>query len=264
MRVAAIIPVRYASTRFQGKALAPILGKPMIQWVYERTIQAEVLDEVLVATDDERILRTVRAFGGRAALTSPHHQSGTDRIVEAGAGLSADIIVNVQGDEPLIKPEMITQAVAPLLEGEACPMVTLKYPLESPDELHNPNVVKVVTDKHDYALYFSRYPIPYDRAAACDVQKTTYWKHIGLYVYRWDFLQDWPKLEPSKLERLEQLEQLRVLENGYKIKVVASHYDSWGVDTAADIDRVHKILQSDKGVGDTRVSDPRGSAPDFT
>ncbi len=253
MRVAAVIPVRYAATRFPGKALAPILDKPMIQWVYERTSQAEILDEVLVATDDERILRTVEDFGGRAILTSTHHRSGTDRVVEAAAGLSAEIVVNVQGDEPLIRPEMITQAVTPLLKGEECPVVTLKYPIDRRNELDNPNVVKVVNDKHDYALYFSRHPIPYDRSGGKNNEESriTYWKHIGLYVYRWDFLKNWPNLKPSALEQQEQLEQLRVLENGYKIKVLPSHYDSWGVDTPADIDRIYNILQ---GLGDPYFS----------
>jgi 3-deoxy-manno-octulosonate cytidylyltransferase (CMP-KDO synthetase) len=248
MRVVAVIPVRYASTRFPGKALTPILGKPMIQWVYERTAAARVLDEVVVATDDERILKAVQGFGGRARLTSPDHQSGTERVVEAAAGLAADIIVNVQGDEPLIKPEMIAQAVAPLKEGEAASMATLRYPITNREELEDPNIVKVVCDHADYALYFSRFPIPYDRTAGNNkgVIDGLYWKHIGLYVYRWDFLKTWKQLEPSELERLEQLEQLRALENGYRIKVLSSRYDSWGVDTPADVDRIYKLLQTEE------------------
>jgi 3-deoxy-manno-octulosonate cytidylyltransferase (CMP-KDO synthetase) len=245
MRVAAIIPARYSSTRFPGKALTPILGKPMIQWVYERTCQAEVLDEVLVATDDKRILKTVQGFGGKALLTSPHHQSGTERVMEAAAGLEAEVIVNVQGDEPLIQPAMIAQAVAPLMKGEEAPVVSLRYPISRQEELEDPNIVKVVTDQQDYALYFSRLPIPYNRTGGKAGEETdgTYWKHIGLYVYRGDFLQNWGRLKPSPLEQAEQLEQLRVLENGYRIKVLPSLYDSWGVDTPADIARVYRVLQ---------------------
>lgn len=246
MRIVAIIPVRYSSKRFPGKPLATISGKPMIQWVYERTKKAELLDEVLVATDDERILRAVKGFGGRAVLTSTHHQSGTERVVEAVAGLEADIIVNVQGDEPLIRPEMITQAVTPLVQGEDVPVVTLKYPVDEPEELENPNIVKVVTDKDDYALYFSRLPIPYNRVDS--KIKVNYYKHIGLYVYRREFLEKWGQLKPSILEKTEQLEQLRVLENGYRIKVLPSDYDSWGVDIPEDVDRIYRILQSRPGL----------------
>ncbi len=239
MRVAAVIPVRYSSTRFPGKPLVPISGKPMIQWVYERTTRAEILDEVLVATDDERILRTVKDFGGRAVLTSGNHRSGTERVVEAACDLTAEIIVNVQGDEPLIQPEMITQAVTPLVQGEEAPIVTLKYPVNEPEELEDLNIVKVVTDKDGYALYFSRLPIPYNRGGA----KVNYYKHIGLYVYRREFLEKWGQLKPSVLEKAEQLEQLRALENGYRIKVLPSPYDSWGVDIPEDIDRIYRILQ---------------------
>lgn len=237
VEVIGIIPARYQSTRFPGKPLADICGKPMIQHVYERARAAAVLDDVLVATDDERIYQAVEGFGGKAVMTSPEHPTGTDRLAEVAAGLTADIIVNIQGDEPLLSPESIEQAVKPLLEDETLVMSTLKLRVEDPEEALDPNVVKVVTDAAGNALYFSRAPIPYPREGTA-----TYYKHIGLYVYRRDFLLKFASLPPTPLEQVEKLEQLRALENGYQIRVVETDYAAIGVDTPQDLEKVRKIL----------------------
>jgi len=246
MRVTAIIPARYASTRFPGKPLADILGKPMIQWVYERTLGATRIERVIVATDDERIYQTVTAFGGEARMTSPDHPTGTDRLAEVAAAIDTDIVVNVQGDEPLIDPRMIDLAVTPLLETADIPMGTLMTPLTSMEEYLNPNVVKVVVDRQGFALYFSRAPIPYPRdhaetlAECFGVFKA--FKHIGLYVYQKDFLLGYPKLPATPLENTEKLEQLRALEHGYRIRVTETDLISQGVDTPADLDQVKALL----------------------
>ncbi len=246
MRVAAIIPARYASTRFPGKPLAEILGKPMIQWVYERTAKSTRVDRVIVATDDERIYQTVAAFGGEARMTSPDHPTGTDRLAEVAEGIDTDIVVNVQGDEPLIDPRMIDLAVAPLLEDAAIPMGTLMTPLASVEEFLNPNVVKVVVDTRGFALYFSRAPIPHPRDHAETLAENFSalggHKHIGLYVYRKEFLLAYPKLPATPLEHTEKLEQLRALEHGYRIRVVATDLVSQGVDTPADLEQVRSLL----------------------
>jgi len=239
-RVVAIIPARYHSTRLEGKPLLDICGKPMIQHVYERTCQATTVQEVFVATDDERILRTVESFGGRAIMTAPEHPSGTDRLAEAARGLACDIVVNVQGDEPMIDPAAIDKAVTPLLENPMVMMSTLAAPIRGVDEFLDPNVVKVVTDREGYALYFSRAGIPYHRQGLDD--GVTAWHHIGLYVYRKDFLLRYASLAPSPLEGLERLEQLRVLENGYRIKVVIDDHAPIGVDTEEDLMRVRQIF----------------------
>ncbi|AGB42293.1 3-deoxy-D-manno-octulosonate cytidylyltransferase [Halobacteroides halobius DSM 5150] len=238
MKVIAIIPARYSSTRLPGKPIKKIKGKAMIQHVYERTAQAQNLDQVIVATDDQRIYQVVKDFGGKVEMTSSQHQTGTDRLAEVANDLEADIIVNVQGDEPLIAPEMIDQAVKPLLEDNNLQMGTLKHPIISAEELENPNLVKVVTDKNDFALYFSRAPIPYPHQE----NDITYYKHIGLYVYRREFLLNYADLPATPLEQQESLEQLRALENGYKIKVVKTEHQSIGVDTKDDLEKVRKIV----------------------
>ncbi len=219
MRVVAIIPARYASSRFPGKPLARIAGKPMIQWVYERTLQAQSVDQVFVATDDERIMAAVKVFGGQAVLTSPEHRNGSERVAEVAADLDAQIVVNVQGDEPLIEPVMIDEAVAPLLDNEEVLIGTLKSSINTVGELLDPNVVKVVTDEEDFALLFSRSPIPYQRQLWQEeaIPTTNHYKHIGLYVYQREFLLKLCNLLPTPLEQAEQLEQLRVMEHGYKI-----------------------------------------------
>lgn len=237
MKVVAIIPARYASSRLPGKPLKDICGKPMIQLVYERVRLSNTLDRVIVATDDQRIYDVVQAFGGEAKMTAITHKTGTDRLAEVAQELDADIVVNVQGDEPLINPEMIDQAVRPLLEDKSIKMGTLKHKITSKEELESPHVVKVVTDRENFALYFSRSLIPYPRT---DID-TTYYKHIGLYVYQKDFLLDYAKMDSTLLEQKESLEQLRALENGYKIKVVETEYKSIGVDTLEDLERVREM-----------------------
>ncbi|MDI3547371.1 MAG: 3-deoxy-manno-octulosonate cytidylyltransferase synthetase [Halanaerobiales bacterium] len=238
MEIVAIIPARYASTRFPGKALADIKGKPMIEHVYQRVAMVEEINRIIVATDDERIYQRVRDFGGEVVMTSPDHQSGTDRIAEVARELECDLVVNVQGDEPLLFPEMVREAIQPFYQEKDLPMGTLKKKIEDEEELTNPNVVKVVTDNQGNALYFSRYPIPYPRNEGAD-----YFKHIGLYVYQRDFLLEYTRLPRTPLEKTESLEQLRALENGYRIRVVETGYNSIGVDTPEDIIKVREFLE---------------------
>ena len=245
MKITAIIPARYGSARFEGKALADICGKPMIQHVYERTTQSTLISDVIVATDDERIVAAVRKFGGRAEMTSTGHETGTDRLAEIAARIDSDIIVNVQGDEPLIEPGMIDEAVEPLTADPLLVMSTLKSRIKTLHDFLSPNVVKVVTDWEGYALYFSRSPLPNFRDKWNDLKdekfssgKLLCYKHIGLYVYRRDFLLQFSQMSPTYLELSEKLEQLRVLENGYRIKVIETSHESIGVDTPADLEAV--------------------------
>ena len=237
-RIVAVIPARHASTRLPGKPLLDLAGKPMIQHVYERAARAQV-DAVLVATDDRRILEAVTAFGGRAVLTDPGHASGSDRVAEAVREMDAAIVVNVQGDEPLLEPELIDRTVAPLLRDPAIPLSTLAHPLADPREIGDPNVVKVVCDRDGFALYFSRSAIPNNRDGG---PYSGFLRHVGLYAYRAAFLQRFTRLESTPLERVECLEQLRALEHGYKIRVVVAAGDVIGVDTPADLERVRRIM----------------------
>jgi 3-deoxy-manno-octulosonate cytidylyltransferase (CMP-KDO synthetase) len=237
--VVAIIPARYQSSRLPGKALADIGGKPMIEHVYRRTAAATSITSVIVATDDERILEAVRGFGGVACMTSPDHRSGTDRLAEVAAELTCDIVVNVQGDEPLIDSVMIDEAIEPLLEDPMVVMSTLRRRIEDPADVQNPNVTKVVVDREGYALYFSRAPIPYVRDTAHTARA---WRHVGLYVYRRDCLLQLAGLPASELERAESLEQLRALEHGIRILVVETERDSIGVDTPEDLERVRRLI----------------------
>ena len=241
MEVVGIIPARYASTRLPGKPLLEIGEKTMIEHVYRNAAQAEVLDKVIVATDDQRIKSTVEEFGGQALMTAPTHQTGTDRLAEAAAELEAEIIVNIQGDEPLIKAAMIEEAVEPLLADQTLQMATLKRELKKEERFTDPNLVKVVTDQEDDALYFSRAPIPHVRA-----EGTKFYEHVGLYVYRRDFLLIFTELESTPLEETESLEQLRALENGYRIKVVETEYTSIGVDTEEDLQLVRDLMKGDQ------------------
>lgn len=247
MRVVAVIPARFASTRFPGKPLAELKGKPMIQWVYERTTQAKSVDRVIVATDDERIAGAVRDFGGEVQMTRSDHATGTDRLAEVASRIEADLVVNVQGDEPLIAPRMIDQAVTPLKRNPSLTMGTLKSPILSVEDYLNPNVVKVVTDRQGFALYFSRAPIPHPRDLAANLQEhlaeVKAYKHVGLYVYRKDFLLTYAKLSATVLEGLEKLEQLRALEHGFRIKVAETTFSSQGVDTPEDLERVKIALE---------------------
>jgi 3-deoxy-manno-octulosonate cytidylyltransferase (CMP-KDO synthetase) len=251
MKITAIIPARFASTRFPGKALADIMGKPMIQHVYEQTCRADHVGEVIVATDDERIAAAVRSFGGRAEMTATNHETGTDRLAEVAARLDSDIVVNVQGDEPLIEPAMIDEAIEPLVADQAVPMATLKSRIKTLHDFLSPNVVKVVTDWEGYALYFSRSPLPNFRDKWNDLKDEAFasgrllcYKHVGLYVYRREFLLQYAQLSPTYLEMAEKLEQLRALENGYRIKVVATEHPSIGVDTPGDLEKVLEKLKS--------------------
>lgn len=254
LHVVALIPARYASTRLPGKPLIEIAGKPMILHVVERARQSPSIERVIVATDDERVWRTVIDSGAEAVMTSPDHRTGTDRLAEVAAQLEADILINVQGDEPLIEPAMIEAAVAPLLAEHSVVMSTTSEPIEQVEDALNPNVVKVVVDREGFAIYFSRHPIPFPRSealthgsveAALRAQPELlhrFAKHTGLYAYRRDFLLTFARLEPTPLERAESLEQLRALEHGYRIKVVAVKHRSIGVDTPEDLERVRQIL----------------------
>jgi 3-deoxy-manno-octulosonate cytidylyltransferase (CMP-KDO synthetase) len=243
MNTTAIIPARYASTRLPGKPLLEIAGKPMIQHVYERTRAAELVKRVIVATDDRRIFDVVKGFGGDVVMTSETHRSGTDRLAEVAVAIESDIIVNVQGDEPLIEPAMVDEAIRPLMEDGSVVMGSLKAEIRDNAELNNPNIVKVVVDRKDFALYFSRYPIPYFRDASPLSLLTGHFKHIGLYVYRRDFLLKYSGMPPTPLEEAEKLEQLRALENGYRIKVPTTRLQSIGVDTEDDLERVRRLLK---------------------
>jgi len=243
-RIAGIIPSRYGSSRLPGKPLKPICGKPMIQRVYERARLARYLTEVTVATDDERIARVVEAFGGSHVMTSPEHPSGTDRLAEAVEQLDVDIVVNIQGDQPFLDPLMIEEAVQPLLDEPDLQMVTLKHPIAREEDLQDPAVVKVVTDLRGNALYFSRSLIPYPRQ---HVGQKVY-EHVGLYVYRKSFVLTLAALPPTQLELTESLEQLRVLENGYTLRVVETKvhdnvFSGFSVDTEQDLMRAEEMLQ---------------------
>lgn len=239
-RVVAIIPARYESTRLPGKPLADLAGQPMIQRVYQRAAQARGVGRVLVATDDARIRDAVEAFGGEVVMTASGHRTGTDRIAEVADGLDAEVIVNVQGDLPLLDPAMVGDALAPLLADGGLPMATISAPIDSREELANPNVVKVVTDRDGYALYFSRSPLPHHRDGAPGGALGR--KHIGLYVYRRDFLLSFARLAPTPLEQAEQLEQLRALEWGFRIRVTEVEAASIEVDTPRDLERARARL----------------------
>lgn len=247
-KVVGIIPARYASTRLPGKALKLILGKPMVQRVYERASLARGLSAVCVATDDERIARVVESFGGKAVMTSPDHPSGTDRLAEATRALEADIVVNIQGDQPFLDPVMIDEAVQPLLDDPALPMATLMHPVHRQEDLHDPAVVKVVVDLAGNALYFSRSLIPYPRQAVPHPVQ----EHVGLYVYRRDFLQKLAQLPPTPLEKIESLEQLRVLEHGFRLRVIETKcrdhvFSGFSVDTEQDLVRAEAMLREREG-----------------
>jgi 3-deoxy-manno-octulosonate cytidylyltransferase (CMP-KDO synthetase) len=237
--VVAIIPARYQSSRLPGKALADIGGRPMIEHVYRRTSAARSVGVVIVATDDQRICDAVEAFGGRAQLTSPAHESGTDRLAEIAAGLTCDIVVNVQGDEPLVDPSMIDDAIAPFRTDRALEMTTLRRRIDDDADRQNPNVTKVVVDRDGYALYFSRAPIPFTRQGCPPAPA---WRHIGLYAYRRECLLRLTALRPTDMERAEALEQLRALEHGIRIKAIETKFDSLGVDTPEDLARVRQLV----------------------
>lgn len=253
MKVVAVIPARYGSTRFEGKPLVDILGKPMIQRVYEGVCESKLIEKVIVATDDQRIMEEVQRFGGNGVMTSPDHPTGTDRIAEVARKLKAEIVVNVQGDEPLIKGRVIDKAIRPLLTDETLSMSTLMTKLKEVKEWLNPNVGKVVVDRKGFALYFSRAPIPLlmdlniERLLTntSGMERTVLkgvFKHIGVYVYRRKFLLQFSKMSPTPLEKLEKLEQLRALENGCRIKVIPADYEPLHVETPEDLPKVIAFL----------------------
>ena len=239
LSVIGIIPARYGSTRLPAKALAMISGKPMIQHVYERCMKSGLLSEILVATDDKRIFDAVLSFGGNAVMTSKVHKSGTDRIGEAVKKIKCDIVVNIQGDEPMIDPGNIDKAIEPLLTDKSINVSTICVKIKDKKEISNPNVVKVIKDKNNNALYFSRSVIPFNR----DSGRVEYFKHIGLYVYRSSYLTQLVNMKQTKLESAEKLEQLRILENGESIRVVEVKKDSHSVDTPGDLNKIRKILR---------------------
>lgn len=246
-KVTAIIPARYGSTRFPGKPLAQINGLPMIQHVCQRVTKATMVDRVIVATDDVRIAKVVEDFGGEVMLTRADHPTGTDRLAEVAMKIDAELIVNVQGDEPLIDPRMVDQAIAPLLADPQIQMGTLATPIDQIDDFHNPNVVKVVKKLDGTALYFSRSPIPWPRDLSAEqiakqLPRLGLLRHIGLYVYRRQLLLDYPGWPTTPLEGLENLEQLRALERGIALYVAETRYSCHGVDTPADLERVAKLM----------------------
>jgi 3-deoxy-manno-octulosonate cytidylyltransferase (CMP-KDO synthetase) len=233
-----VIPSRYASTRLEGKPLKDICGHTMVEWVYKRALKSK-LDGVVVATDNERIVDEVKSFGGNVILTRKDHINGTSRIAEVCETYTDyDVIVNIQGDEPLIEPDMINSIIDSFIEDNTIPMSTLKYKLTDMAEIENPNAVKVVTDKNDFAIYFSRSVIPYPRNLNMD----NYYKHVGIYGYKRDFVMEYAKMASTPLELSESLEQLRVLENGYKIKVLETPYKIIGVDTQEELERVREYI----------------------
>lgn len=239
MNAVVIIPARMGATRFPGKPLIDLCGKPMIQWVYERASKAVGVSRVMVATCDQEIMDAVTGFGGEAVMTSPAHRSGTDRLAEAAANLDADVIVNVQGDEPLIDPISIERALEPCALDSGVLMTSLMAPIDR-ESAKDPNLVKVVVTTDNYALYFSRSPIPYERKP---LEGRSIYGHVGLYAYTKDFLLKFASLQPTPLEKAESLEQLRVLEHGYRIKMVEVPDRPLGVDTWADLETVRYIIK---------------------
>lgn len=242
-KVIGVIPSRYAATRLPGKPLLDLCGKPLIQWVYERALQSRKINELYVATDDERIARVIEDAGGRAILTDPGLPSGTDRVAAVARQVEGDIFVNIQGDEPLIDPAAIDQAIDWVV-SKRCEMATLRVPLRSQDELHNAAVVKVIQDRNGRAIYFSRYPIPYSRQTEpFSGESFASGRHVGLYVYSREALFRLQGLPPSTLEKGESLEQLRALQDGISIGVVESDFVSIGVDTPEELEKAREILK---------------------
>jgi 3-deoxy-manno-octulosonate cytidylyltransferase (CMP-KDO synthetase) len=241
-KVVVVIPARYGSTRLPGKPLISLAGKTMIQRVYERAKLAKRADQVIVATDDQRIVKAVQEFGGEARLTRADHRTGTERVAEVAAHVEGGVFVNAQGDEPLMDPAAIDTAIEALLEDPPAAIATVATLVKTVSDVMDPNVVKTVLDFDGYALYFSRAPIPWIRDTASNVF-VKYWKHLGLYVFQRDALLEYPTLPQGDLERIEQLEQLRWMENGWKIRVAEVEHDAVSVDVLEDVARVEKLLQ---------------------
>lgn len=244
-KVLAIIPARYASVRFPGKVIALLADKPLVVHTYERTVRSCVVSETVIATDDERVVEAVAPYGVNIVMTGADHPTGTDRIAEVAASSDAEIIVNVQADEPLVDPALIDATVQPLFDDPDLQMSTARHAIHDPALIADPNCVKVVCDKDGRALYFSRSPIPFLRDDGHDAfADAVYWQHIGLYVFRRSFLLDYAKMAPTPLERYENLEQLRVLEHGYAMAVVDAAAPCIGVDTPEDLERARKALEA--------------------
>jgi 3-deoxy-manno-octulosonate cytidylyltransferase (CMP-KDO synthetase) len=241
-KVVVVIPARYGSTRLPGKPLVMLAGKTMIQRVFERAKRAKRADQVIVATDDERIVKAVEAFGGEARMTRSDHRTGTERVAEVAAHVEGDVFLNVQGDEPLLDPAAVDTAIASLLEEPQASISTVATPIKTPGDIMDPNVVKTVLDFESNAIYFSRAPIPWVRDTGSKVQ-ARHLKHLGLYAFEREALLEYPTLPPGDLERIEQLEQLRWMENGWKIRVAEVEHDAVSVDVPEDVARVEKLLQ---------------------
>lgn len=241
MKVLGVIPARYGSTRFEGKPLADINGHTMIEWVYKRALKSNY-DKIVVATDDKRVYDMAVSFGGEVLMTKKH-ETGTDRIAEVAEKMKEyDIVVNIQGDEPLIEPEMLNSLIEPFKSNKEIVMSTMQHKIDKKEEIVNPNIVKVITDKNGFAIYFSRSPIPYPR----NEKESFYYRHIGIYAYRREFLLKYAAMEQTLLEKTESLEQLRVIENGYKIKVVNTEFSVIGVDTTEDLKEVCRFIIENK------------------
>ncbi|MBU1062274.1 MAG: 3-deoxy-manno-octulosonate cytidylyltransferase [Candidatus Omnitrophica bacterium] len=253
MEVIGIIPARYGSTRFEGKLLADLCGKSVIQHTWENAKKAKTIEDIIIATDDKRIYNFAKGFGAKVIYTSKAHKSGSDRLTEVVSSIDTKVVVNIQADEPLIHPTMIDDVVDPILRDDSIHMATLCHKIGNEKDFLDPNVVKVVMDRKGFALYFSRAPIPYllssfakasgDRRAAGERGIVTHYKHIGIYAYTKDFLFTFKSLPQSRLEKSEKLEQLRVIENGYKIKVIETKFDTIGIDTPEDLMKATDLIK---------------------
>jgi len=240
MKTVVVIPARLESTRLPNKVILDIGGKPLIQRVFEQVKKSKKVSDIFIATDSEKIIKLVESFGGKAILTSSKHQSGTDRIAEAVQNLETDFIINVQGDEPLISPNLIDSLISVLENDDEVSFVSAMRKIDNLEDLDNPNCVKVITDFSQNAIYFSRSKIPFSR----DNDFQNYFQHIGIYGYKKDFLLKYSQLPQTVLEQTEKLEQLRAIENGFKIRMVETEYKSIGVDTLADLEKVRQIWKS--------------------
>ena len=241
MDVIGVIPARYSSTRFEGKVLADILGKPMIQHVWERARESKVLDDLIIACDDDKVAEVAKNFGAKVIMTSKGHTCGTDRISEVINPLEVKVVINIQADEPLIHPTMIDDVARSLLGDPSISMATVMKKIDNPTIAKDQNIVKVIVDKNNFALYFSRAPIPF-YASNSEEATPVYYKHIGLYGYTKDFLFIYKNMPVSRLEKIERLEQLRVLEEGFRIKVIETKYDTIGIDSPEDLNKLKSFL----------------------